>query len=169
MRGGGRKNLKQGALQGSFDLKLGQTIRRVVVLRGSNIIEVEDAESLRTLCFLPAKFNKVLWIRKGSFVVVEEGEREKVLESGNKVTGMICQVLFEEQVRSLKRNSMWPSGFEDIDLQAESSREGLSDNNDILRASNSDGDSSEDKGLPPLETNPNRRAVKFESSSDEED
>lgn len=175
MRGGGRKKLKQGALHGSFDLQLDQTIRRVVSLRGSNIIEVEDAESVRTLCLLPAKFNKILWIRTGSFVVVQEGEREKVLESGNKVTGIICQVLFEEQIRLLKRSSIWPSAFEEPKLQSESQREVLNSKDDSIRSSNStsnDGSCSEDEGLPPLEANQNRRAADFDlhqSSSDEED
>lgn len=176
MRGGGRKKLKQGALQGGLDLQPGHSISRVVSLRGSNIIEVEDAESVKTLCLLPAKFNKTLWIRKGSFVEVQEGEREKALESGNKVTGIICQVLFEEQIRALRRSSTWPAAFNDQVVQWSAlQKEGSHFKNEMkgtFENGVSDGTSSGDEGLPPLETNQNRRAVDndlYESSSDEDD
>jgi hypothetical protein len=43
--------------------------------------------------------------------VVEEIEREKALEAGCKVTGMICNVLFGEQIRTLKRSSAWSLSF----------------------------------------------------------
>lgn len=174
MRGGGRKKLKQGALNGGFDLQPGETINRVVSLRGSNVIEVEDEGSARTLCLLPAKFNKILWIRKGSFVVVEEGERDKVLESGSKVTGIICQVLFEEQIRALKRSKAWPAAFEDLKIRPKSQKEDINSKEITERAS--DGDEScsseDDYDLPPLESNQNRRAMDFNfqvSSDDEED
>ncbi|KAI5062969.1 hypothetical protein GOP47_0021516 [Adiantum capillus-veneris] len=170
MRGGGRKKLKQGALNGGSELQPGQTIRRVISLRGSNIIEVEDEGNATTLCLLPAKFNKILWIRKGSFVVVEEGDRERALESGNKVTGIICQVLFEEQIRSLKKSLTWPTCFEDSKTRPHSQREGNNSKDNVEKASNNDESCCDvdNDNLPPLESNQNRRAMQFdleESSS----
>ena len=50
----------------------------------------------------------------GSFVVVEEIEREKALDAGSKVTGIICNVLFEEQIRTLKRSSAWSLTLSDV-------------------------------------------------------
>ncbi|MCO5563628.1 hypothetical protein L7F22_017275 [Adiantum nelumboides] len=135
--------------------------------------QVEDEVFARTLCLLPAKFNKTLWIRKGSFVVVEEGDREGALESGNKVTGVICQVLFGEQIRALKRSLTWPAAFEDSKMMRDSESEGINSKDSTVKASTSGGSCSEDDDdLPPLESNQNRRPMDFdfeESSSDEED
>lgn len=46
----------------------------------------------RTLCLMPAKFNKKLWVRKGGFVVLEESEQAAAGDS--KITGTILQVCF---------------------------------------------------------------------------
>jgi len=43
----------------------------------------------------------------GNYVLVEESDRERALEAGNKVTCAIVQVLFEEQVRTLRKSSRW--------------------------------------------------------------
>lgn len=181
--------MKQGALQGRFELEAGQSIVRVACLRGSNIVEVEDSDGQRTLCLLPARFNKSLWIRKGGFVVVNKGEHEKALESGSKVTGIICHVLFGKQIRELKKSLTWPAAFEDEIMRPSSDQEkcNISDGSkdgvqvefqvlpqiaDVqLDGRESDGISTEDEGLPPLEANANRRAANcgfYDSSSDED-
>ncbi|MCO5582752.1 hypothetical protein L7F22_036651 [Adiantum nelumboides] len=148
---------------------------RGVQTRGghSKRTKVEDEVFASTLCLLPAKFNKTLWIRKGSFALVEEGDREGALESGNKVTGVICQVLFGEQIRALKRSLTWPAAFEDSKMMRDSENEGINSKDSTVKTSNSGGSCSEhDDDLPPLKSNQNRRPMGFnfeESSSDEED
>ena len=52
----------------------------------------------RTLCFLPAKFHKKLWIRNGSFLIVENSEA-----ADTRVTGEILTVLLKQDVKELKR------------------------------------------------------------------
>ncbi|KAF6138920.1 hypothetical protein GIB67_025649 [Kingdonia uniflora] len=99
---GGRKNLKRTSKEDALNLEEGQSIMQVVSLRGSNLIEVMDAGSEKSLALFPAKFQKSMWIKRGSFVVVDGSGRDKVLESGNKVASIVSQVLFHEQVRVLQ-------------------------------------------------------------------
>ncbi len=51
--------------------------------------QVELPDGRVTLCIMPHKFNKKLWVRKGGFVIVEEHEDAA---TDTKVTGTIVQV-----------------------------------------------------------------------------
>lgn len=149
--GGGRKNLKRAVGEESLTLQEGQSIMRVVDLRGSNLIEVMDANGKNSLAIFPAKFQKSLWIKRGNFVVVDESGREEAAEFGRKVGCVVTQVLFYEQVRVLQKSPEWPEIFKSAkagncreDVQAKTSQ-----------TEENEG-SSEDDGLPPLEANTNR-------------
>ncbi|OVA17307.1 Translation initiation factor 1A (eIF-1A) [Macleaya cordata] len=104
---GGRKNLKRAAEEEALNLQEGQSVMQVVSLRGSNLIEVLDAGGEKSLALFPAKFQKSMWIKRGSFVVVDERGRDRALESGSKVACIVSQVLFFEQVRLLQRSPEW--------------------------------------------------------------
>ncbi|KAD5961542.1 hypothetical protein E3N88_13015 [Mikania micrantha] len=101
---GGRKNLKRAVNDETLILQPGQSIMQVVSLRGSNLIEVLDAKGEKALAIFPAKFQKSMWIKRGSFVVVDDGGREEAIESGRKVACVVLQVLFHEQVRVLRKS-----------------------------------------------------------------
>ena len=62
-------------------------------------LQAETADGRDLLCFLPAKFNKKLWIKRGGFVVVEEGDTD----TNDKVTATIVKVLYEQDVKALKK------------------------------------------------------------------
>ncbi|KAF6143021.1 hypothetical protein GIB67_041089 [Kingdonia uniflora] len=108
---GGRKNLKRASKEDALNLEEGQSIMQVVSLRGSNIIEVMDAGSKKSLALFPTKFQKSMWIKRGSFVVVDGSGRDKVLESGNKVASIVSQVLFHKRVRVLQVSPEWRGGY----------------------------------------------------------
>jgi len=81
----------------------GQRIAMSLGSRGGNTMEVQFANGSSTLCLLPSKFNKKLWIRKGGLVVVEE----TVLEATDaKVTGSIVHVLYPDQIKALRRRGV---------------------------------------------------------------
>lgn len=61
-------------------------------------MEYPDGRS--TLVLLPAKFHKKLWIKKGNFLFVEGIEDEG---ADARVTGQIVRVLFDEDVKQLKK------------------------------------------------------------------
>ncbi|XP_076916739.1 uncharacterized protein LOC143576560 [Bidens hawaiensis] len=170
---GGRKNLKRAVNDETLTLQPGQSIMQVVSLRGSNLIEVIDAKGESALAIFPAKFQKSMWIKRGSFVVVDDSGREEAVESGRKVTCVVLQVLFHEQVRVLQKSPEWPEIFKSA------MTEGSSGNSQIEPSTaeeSVESDSSEDDGLPPLEANTNRRvrpelqsATDSDSDSDLED
>ncbi|KAF8397946.1 hypothetical protein HHK36_016872 [Tetracentron sinense] len=115
-----------------------------------------------SLALFPAKFQKSMWIKQGSFVVVDESGREKALESGCKVTCMVSQVLFYKQVRALQKSTEWTEIFKATFAK---------DSNGHLQRptfQHEEGDwSSDDDGVPPLEANLNRiRLAKLHSDSE---
>ncbi|KAF3969263.1 hypothetical protein ACB098_06G128700 [Castanea mollissima] len=166
MMKGGRKNLKMRAVESSEDklsMQDGQSIMQVVSLRGSNLIEVMDAQGEKSLALFPAKFQKSMWIKRGSFVVVDISGKEKALESGSKVACIVSQVLFYEQVRSLQKSPEWPEVFKSTNLDDSNG----SLHKQTAQAEENELESSDDEGLPPIEANTNR-IKPFEAQSDVE-
>ncbi|XP_061356065.1 uncharacterized protein LOC133300519 [Gastrolobium bilobum] len=158
---GGRKNLKRATEEKHITLQDGQSIMQVVSLRGSNLIEVMDARGEKSLALFPAKFQKSMWIKRGSFVVVDESGKEKALESGSKVACLVSQVLFYEQVRALQKSPEWPEIF----------KYGMVDDSNERTTSEqgNETDASDDDGLPPLEANTNRmRPIELQANEDSE-
>ncbi|XP_047334448.1 probable RNA-binding protein EIF1AD [Impatiens glandulifera] len=154
---GGRKNLKQAAQQEDFTLQQGQSIMQVVSLRGSNLIEVMDDKGDKALARFPAKFFKSMWTKIGNFVVVDESGREEAIESGGKVSCVVSQVLFHEQVRNLKNAPAWPEVFKPKDTKnASIEQTTLLQVDEELKSSDNEEDSDDDDDLPPLEANTNR-------------
>ncbi|XP_015583371.1 probable RNA-binding protein EIF1AD [Ricinus communis] len=149
---GGRKNLKRAAKEDNLTLEDGQTIMQVVSLRGSNLIEVMDAKGEKSLALFPAKFQKSMWIKRGSFVVVDESGKEKALESGSKVACIVTQVLFYHQVRALQKSPLWTEIFKSTTL--DDSKGSLHGNSQ--QQGDDELDSSDDNGLPTVEANTNR-------------
>ncbi|MED6150769.1 hypothetical protein PIB30_075718 [Stylosanthes scabra] len=168
---GGRKNLKRATEEQHVTLQDGQSIMQVVSLRGSNLIEVMDAQGEKSLALFPAKFQKSMWIRRGSFVVVDESGKEKAVESGSKVTCLLSQVLFYEQVRALQKSPEWPEIFksvmvDDSNERSSTQQENKMKNNDE-NDNNEEDDDDDNDGLPPLEANTNRMRP-FEGQVDED-
>ncbi|XP_010505829.1 PREDICTED: probable RNA-binding protein EIF1AD [Camelina sativa] len=165
----GRRNLKQAASEQDFTLEECQSIAQVVSLRGSNQIEIMDAKGENSLALFPAKFRESMWIRRGSFVVIDHTGKEKAQESGSKVTSIVCKVLFFEQVRLLQKSPEWPEIFKDTKpIPAdESSQIPIPEQED----DGEDDSSDDDDGMPPLEANTNRLrpfGVKCDAETDSE-
>ncbi|KAI3808963.1 hypothetical protein L1987_24926 [Smallanthus sonchifolius] len=128
-------------------------------------MSVIDAKGEKALAIFPAKFQKSMWIKRGSFVVVDDGGREEAIESGRKVTCVVVQVLFHEQVRVLQKSPEWPEIFKSVMVN---SSNGNSQRNPPTTQENSELDSCEDDddGLPPLEANTNRRPTELQSATE---
>ncbi|KAG5031650.1 hypothetical protein JHK85_015632 [Glycine max] len=179
---GGRKNLKRATEEKHITLQDGQGIMQVVSLRGANIIEVMDASGNKLLALFPAKIQKSMWIKRGSFVVVDESGKEKALESGSKVACLVSQVLFSKQVRELEKSPEWryTHSFNRLPTyRPESFKSAMVDDSIESTTSQQEHEleGSDDDGLPPLEANTNRiRPAELqaddedsESSSDTDD
>ncbi|KAI3458417.1 hypothetical protein Pfo_015080 [Paulownia fortunei] len=175
---GGRKNLKSAVEEEMVNLQQGQSIMRVVDLRGSNLIEVMDTKGQKLLAIFPAKFQKSLWTKRGNFVVVDESGREGAVESGRKVGGIITQVLYHEQVLLLQKSpecscDCCSLSMQARDIQIHVPRKLKARSTTSCTSQNDDECSSDDDGLPPLEANTNRLNplrlqldTAFESDSD---
>jgi probable RNA-binding protein EIF1AD len=66
------------------------------------LLQVEYADGATTLCMMPAKFNRKLWVRRGGFLIVESSP-EAQQDKGSRVTGTICAVLYDEHIKQLKK------------------------------------------------------------------
>ncbi|KAF1348934.1 hypothetical protein BDV97DRAFT_296975 [Delphinella strobiligena] len=83
-----------------------QSIARVVLAAGKNLYHVESPSNEKLLVELPARFRNAIWIKRGSFVVVDnstQGERE------NKIYGEIVNVVRNE--KDWRKRAYWPSEF----------------------------------------------------------
>lgn len=148
----GRKNLKQASEKDAISIEEGHSIMQVVSLRGSNLIEVMDSKGIKSLALFPAKFQKSFWIKRGNFVVVNESGRDEAFESGSKITCMVSQVLFHDQVRRLEKSLEWPAIFR------AKAADDLKDQQDLPPIENDKNSTSDEEDeLPPLEANLNRR------------
>ncbi|PIA43635.1 hypothetical protein AQUCO_01900200v1 [Aquilegia coerulea] len=159
---GGRRNMMRAAEEEAFDLDLeeGQCIMQVVSLRGSNIIEVMDAGGKKSLAMFPAKIQGSMWIKRESFIIVDERGRDMALESGSKVTCTVLQVLAPKQVKKLQKSPEWPELFKST----------TSDNAHpqiLVPETAEELNSCDDDELPPLQANLNRiRPAELSSESE---
>ena len=64
-----------------------------------NVPQVEFPDGRRTLAMLPARFNKKLWVRRGGYLIIEEG----VAEGAGAVSALIVSVLYVDGVRALRK------------------------------------------------------------------
>ena len=73
-------------------------IAQILASRGGNLYEVDIGKDGEELAMLPAKFNKLVWVKRGDFVIVQ-GEQEATENDesgkGNKVRFLIKHVLYK--------------------------------------------------------------------------
>ncbi|CAB4389625.1 unnamed protein product [Rhizophagus irregularis] len=124
-----------------------QKISKVLNWRGKNLFEIQFSDGNTTLCTLPPKFRNLIWVKRGSYVIINPiNETERV----NKIGGEIEHVLFPEHVKNFKSEGIWPQEFEIQD----------DDNNKIVDSRNENTTNSDD-----LFVNTNRREIDYDTSS----
>lgn len=115
------KKIIQEALQSYPDPSPTQVISKIISTQGGNLFKVQGRGV--DLVSLPNKFQKSLWIRRGSFVIVEP------CISDTKVNGEIVAVLMPIDIKELKRLDKWPTEFMDC---KESSDNDSSEDDDLF-------------------------------------
>jgi len=83
-----------------------QTIVKVVAGRGNNLHEVTNHSGQSFLVSMPTKFRKNVWIKRGDFVIVTP------IEEGDKVKAEITTILYKHQIKHIKSENLWPTGFQ---------------------------------------------------------
>ncbi|KAG8687609.1 hypothetical protein FRC09_013394 [Ceratobasidium sp. 395] len=138
-----KKNQTRIAEQDLPDIKQGVSACRVGIARGGSQFEVWDGEST-WLTELPKRFRNNIWIRRGSFVLVDTGNGSS---NASGIRGEIVFVLQKEHISQLKKQDHWPSKLEETRDVAKTSevkgegqpRRGISDEPE--EGSNTDGSS----------------------------
>jgi len=121
-----------------------QTIVQVTELKGGNICEVVTPTGTKLLARVPAKFNKVIWIGRGDYLIVEPQEDVK-MQSGE-VKLRIIHILYKDQIQHLKSLKLWPDAFAVHDKPKESKSQ-MSDFG--VTKSGSDDDESDEAFVNP--------------------
>jgi probable RNA-binding protein EIF1AD len=94
-----------------------QRIARIGATRGGNQFDVH-VEGKDELALLPTKFHKLVWVKRGDYVIVDKGD-----ESLNEIEGedsggfrfMIAHILYKDQIKHIKNEGLWPIEFEDVE------------------------------------------------------
>ena len=83
----------------------GDCIALVQGTRGSNIFELKLPLGDLDLAILPNKFKKVIWLKRGDYVIASSSIQEKGADT--KVNFMIKNILSKEQIKHIKSQNMW--------------------------------------------------------------
>ena len=84
----------------------GDTVVRIVCVRGGNVLEVCDASGCSSLALLPTRFKNVIWVKRGDFLIaathVQDGEA-----NASKMKFIVTHVLYPEQIKHIKKHDLW--------------------------------------------------------------
>ncbi|KAF2690464.1 nucleic acid-binding protein [Lentithecium fluviatile CBS 122367] len=87
-------------------LSASQAIARIVKAAGKNLYNAELPNGRPILVELEAKFRSTIWIKRGSYVVVDN---ETLAERDNKLDGEIVNVVRDE--KAWRKLPYWPKEF----------------------------------------------------------
>ncbi|KAL2829961.1 hypothetical protein BDW59DRAFT_28860 [Aspergillus cavernicola] len=88
------------------ELLPGQEIARIIKATGNNIYSVQFPSKDTALVELPAKFRSTIWMKRGSFVVVDTSALEG---RDNKLRGGIVNIVRDE--KAWRKTPFWPKQF----------------------------------------------------------
>ena len=127
----------------------------------------------KQLVLLPTKFNKLIWMKRGDYVIVTESEGQFTTASGkqNGVSSLIEHILMKDQIHHIKKEGLWPKEWEESECVAvekvEEDNEEEEDEEGKVKEEESDEEDSDSDFS--LEGNPNRRRFYVESDDDDDD
>jgi translation initiation factor IF-1 len=124
-----RKSVTDSFLNDNFVPSETEKIVRVLGNRGDNTFEVQLSAEGKALARLPNKFNKLIWIKTGDYIVIG-GEDEPAdaatapTPTEGKEQYAIIHILSKPNIKFLKAKNLWPEdiGEEGKGVAAASSR-----------------------------------------------
>lgn len=117
MSGSGRKSNYRKSVVDSFlnidklEIPTPESIVLIKANKGASLFEVETIDGNVCSASLPHKFNKLIWIKRGDYVIVQQVNSQSSMNN----TGYhyeIERVLSKDQIRHLKSVNGWPQSFE---------------------------------------------------------
>ena len=103
-----RKHVEEEILSHFPEPKENERIVQVIESRGRNTLEVCYPEGDSILALIPAKFQKKIWIKKGSFVIIEP---TYLVDASSKVLAVVTHALFAQDIEHLIDEGQWPPEF----------------------------------------------------------
>ncbi|KAG0051432.1 putative RNA-binding protein eif1ad [Gryganskiella cystojenkinii] len=139
-----RKQVPTDILTDIPELESDQRFARVLGSRGKNIHEVQFPDGEELLVNLPPKFRSLVWVKRGSYVIIQPAEEE----DKTKVAGDIAAVLFPDHIKKYKQEGIWPFGDRNAkDVSSDEDEDSNSDddlfvnNNRVVIEESSDSES----------------------------
>ncbi len=118
MSGSGRKSQYRKSVTSNFlneNVVPSENEDIVLVLgnRGSNMFEIQLKTGELELARLPNKFNKLIWIKKNDFLIVERNDESGSSDSStSKVKFVINNIINRDNILVLRSQNLWPLEFE---------------------------------------------------------
>lgn len=108
-KSGYRKAITDQVLYGSVQVDDNQSIVKVAALRGSNLFDITASDGTQAVAMLPNKFQKLIWLKRGDFVIVVEAGGEVTTAEGKSgaVRYLIEHILYADQIKELKKAGHW--------------------------------------------------------------
>jgi probable RNA-binding protein EIF1AD len=155
-----RKHVTDSVLNQFPEPSHGEYIAQVMGSRGGNVLEIlvpaasEDTdtctngsqkEASQELAILPTKYRKLIWVKRGDFIIVGgddttkaslDEQQQQQPSSKNKVRYMVRHILYKDQISHLKSLKLWPSQF----LQQEEEQDKTDDKASTEREDDDDDD-----------------------------
>ena len=139
-----------------------QFITKILQPKGNNLHQVRNGEGKEFLVSMPRKFRKILYVRRGDFVIVDP------IEEGQKVKGEIVRILNQESIQYFLQEQIWPEAFyediKEIARQMEKKAGNTGYEMDLPPMSDEEEESDDEF----VTCNPNRY-TRFEQSTNDED
>lgn len=108
------------------DIEQNEEIARIAASRGGNTLEITLPNDAKVeLALLPSKFNKLVWVKRGDYIIVQsaaDDNTENTITTSTTGAGiryLVKHVLYKEQVKFLRSMPYWPSDFNDDSATAE--------------------------------------------------
>mmetsp|Transcript_13666 Transcript_13666/g.17485 ORF Transcript_13666/g.17485 Transcript_13666/m.17485 type:complete len:194 (+) Transcript_13666:151-732(+) len=187
MAGIGRRTLYRKSVMDSYlnelpELEEGQMVAEVKAPRGSNLMEILCSNGEESLAMLPTKFRKLIWVKRGDYVIVSGSSGDVTTATGEdgKVKYSIAHILSQDHIQELRKNGMWPDIFCNSIPNEHSQDENKIDSTDQVNESqgvtdeedNGDDEAQDDLYAFMKMDNPNHRVQQHyydDSESEEED
>jgi probable RNA-binding protein EIF1AD len=147
-----RKHLTDAVLNDLPEPKDHERIAKVVATRGGNQFDILlsttalDEDRTPQLALLPTKFHKLVWVKRGDYVIVQtggkaDGEQDDDDEKG--IRFIISHILYKDQVKHLQIKGLWPE--KDPEFNRDVVRGGAEDG-EAEGDAEEDDDASQDEG-----------------------
>ncbi|TMW55101.1 hypothetical protein Poli38472_013863 [Pythium oligandrum] len=171
-----RKGVTKKVLYDHPEPRENEAIVRVVALRGSNLFEVQHADASKSLTMLPTKFRKLIWVKRGDFLIVSGGDGDITTSEGKKgaVTSIVEAILYKDQIKNLRAKGLWPVELDELAAQESASAKKTTANDEDEDDDEDEEEEEKSGGIQMVATdslfvNRNRRRGVIEDEEEEED